>query len=426
MTLAQNLLAQYRNNRPLSLDVSWEDEIIYPAYDGFSIINVPQTIGNLLGANYSTPLHSSLGLPTDVDRVVLFISDGMGYLRLQDLIQHDTEAAELVSWLTNGRGATPITSISPSTTVAALTSLWTGVPSATHGIMGTTLFLREIGMLSDMLFLKPKTGDLPRGILESWGINPVTLTQTTTVSQKLAEQGVPTHLLSDRGLLDTGLSKILHRGIDHKHIHFGFYDMWGEFHRLLVETRGQKTYVSMYLHNLDVISHYYHAVSVQTANEIKNQLRELYKVISDPQIADGRTLFLFVADHGHQDAPNAIQFNSPENTPFYDILRMPFGGDSRLGYLYLRDGQRDNAIRLGKEYFGENIALVPSQQALESGLFGTGKIHPETIHRMGDLVSIPGPTYRQMDVPRSSDRVLSLHAGLSAWEMLVPLLWRVI
>lgn len=426
MTLAQDLIAQYRAHRPFSLDVSWEDELIYPAYNGFSIANLPQTIGRIFGVDYATPLDASLGIPMDVDRVVLFISDGLGYLRLQHLIEHDPEVTELVHHLTDGRGATPITSVAPSTTVAALTSLWTGAAPASHGILGTTLFLREVAMMCDMLYFKPKAGNLPSGILETWGIDPTVITQTPALGEKLTQNGILTHLLSDRGLLGSGLSKILHRGIAHKHVHFGFHDMWGEFHSLLAQTRGQKTYVSMYLHNLDVISHYYHAISSQTSDEIKNQLKQLHQIINDPQVADGRTLFLFVADHGHQDAPHFIQFSESQNKPFHDTMRMFFGGDSRLSHLYLRDGQRDIAMRLGKQLFEGNVGFVPSEQALEAGLFGTGQAHPEAIYRLGDLISIPRPTYRNTDIPRSSDKVISLHAGLSAWETVVPLLWRVI
>ncbi|HRF94385.1 MAG TPA: alkaline phosphatase family protein [Aggregatilineales bacterium] len=426
MTLAQELLTRYRANRPLSLDVSWEDEIIYPAYDGFSIANLAQTIGHILGADYPTPLHPMLGIPTDVDRVVLFISDGVGYLRLQDLIQTDPEVAELVTSLTNGRGATPITSIAPSTTVAALNTFWTGVAPATHGIMGTVLFLRELAMMSDMLYFKPYMGNMPLGTLEAWGLDPTTLTRTPTLGQKLAERGVPTHLLSDKGLLGSGLSKMLHVGIEYKHKHVGFQDMWGELRKILHDTRGQKTYVSMYLHNMDILSHYYHAVSSQTGAEIKNQLRELHRIVTDPEIADGRTLFMFVADHGHEDAPNFIHLDSPENMPFYETLRMFYGGDARLGHLYLRDGYRERALELGKQLFADKMALIPSETALEAGLFGIGDVHPEAIYRLGDLITILRPTYRHVEKMRPSDKTISLHAGLSAWEMLVPLLWKVI
>ncbi|MDX2075347.1 MAG: hypothetical protein SFZ02_02870 [bacterium] len=426
MTLAQELLTRYRANRPFSLDVSWEDELIYPAYDGFSIANLAQTIGHILGADYPTPLHPMLGIPTHVDRVVLYISDGLGYLRLQHLIEHDPEVAELVHHLTDGRGAMPLTSTTPSTTVAALNTLWTGVPPAQHGVMGTVLFLRELAMHCNILHFKPKMGDLPSGILETWGIDPTQFTQVPTLAQRLAENGVSTYICALYNLIGSGLSKILHTGVQHITPNLGFDDMWGQFRNLLHQTRGQKTYVSMYNHNIDQISHFYHAISPQTSAEIKHQLRQLHQIVTDPEIADGRTLFMFVADHGHQDAPNFIQFNAPENRPFFDTFRMFFGGDVRFSYLYLRDGQRDTAIRQAKTLFGENIALISSETALEAGLFGRGNHHPEAKYRIGDLIAIPRPTYRHADIPRPEDKVFSLHAGLSAWEMLVPLLWKVI
>lgn len=426
MTLAHDLIARYRHNRPISLDVSWEDDLIYPAYDGFSIANLAQTIGVILGANYPTPLHPMLGIPTDVDRVVLYITDGLGYLRLEHLIEHDPEVAQWVHQLSDGRGALPLTSTTPSTTVAALNTLWTGVSPAQHGVLGTVLFLRELAMMCDILYFKPKMGNLPNGILESWGIDPMQFTGVPTLPQKLAEKGVETHLLSLYSLLNSGLSKMLHPAVQHKHIHLGFDDMWGEFRQLLQQTRRQKTYISMYNHNIDQLSHFYHAISPQTTTEIKHQLRQLHHIITDPDIADGRTLFLFVADHGHQDAPNVIQFNAPENYRLSDTFRMFFGGDVRFSYLYLRDAQRENAIRLSKQLFGDTIALIPSERALEAGLFGFGTHHPEATYRIGDLIAIPRPTYRHADIPRPEDKIVSLHAGLSAWEMLVPLIWKVI
>jgi hypothetical protein len=357
---------------------------------------------------------------------VLYITDGLGYLRLQHLIEQDSEVAEWVNNLTNGRGATPITSVAPSTTVAALNSLWTGVPPAQHGVMGTILFLREMGMMCNILYFKPRMGNLPTGILEAWGIDPTQFTGVPTLAQRLAENGVSTHICALHSLVGSGLSKILHTGVRHITLNLGFDDMWGQFRNLLHETRGQKTYVSMYNHNIDQLSHFYHAISPQTSTEIKHQLHQLHQIINDPEIADGRTLFLIIADHGHQDAPHFIQLNAPENRPFYDTMRTFFGGDVRFSYFYLRDGQRENAIQQAKVLFGENIALIPSEMALEAGLFGTGNIHPEAKYRIGDLIGIPRPTYRHADIPRPEDAVFSLHAGLSEWEMLVPLLCRVI
>jgi hypothetical protein len=277
--------------------------------------------------------------------------------------------------------------------------------------------------------MKPLIGTHPNGILESWGINPLTMTQTPTIAEKLAQQGISTHLVSDNGLLDTGLSKILHRGIEYKHRHFGLGDMWDSLYGVLHQTRGQKTYVSMYLPHIDMLSHVYSPLSSQVNHEIKQQLRQLHRIMTDPQIADGRTLFLFVADHGHQDAPNFIRLNSSENTAFYDYMRMPLAGDGRFGYVHLVDinTKYSHLLAINHHLFSENIILVSSQSALlRRGLFGTGTRHPEAMYRVGDVIAILRPTYRLSDIPRPVDKLVSLHAGLSEWEMFVPLLWRVI
>jgi len=42
----------------------------------------------------------------------------------------------------------PLTSIVPSTTAAALTSLWTGRSAAEHGIAGYELWLKEYGIVT--------------------------------------------------------------------------------------------------------------------------------------------------------------------------------------------------------------------------------------------------------------------------------------
>ena len=48
-----------------------------------------------------------------------------------------------------------ITSLVPSTTTAALTSLWTGRSPAEHGIVGYELWLKEYGVVSNMILHTP-------------------------------------------------------------------------------------------------------------------------------------------------------------------------------------------------------------------------------------------------------------------------------
>src|SRR5579862_9668495 len=61
-------------------------------------------------------------------QVVLLVADGLGWRQWQD-------RRDLTPHLSSLRGG-PITSVVPSTTATALTSLTVGVPPALHGIVG--------------------------------------------------------------------------------------------------------------------------------------------------------------------------------------------------------------------------------------------------------------------------------------------------
>ena len=80
-------------------------------------------------------------LPADVvgaRQVVLLVLDGLGWEQLQ------AERAALAPTLAAADSG-PITSVAPSTTAAALTSLTTGLPPAVHGVVGYRVAVRGRG-----------------------------------------------------------------------------------------------------------------------------------------------------------------------------------------------------------------------------------------------------------------------------------------
>ena len=91
-------------------------------------------------------------LSRDVRRVVFVLIDALGYYRFRSVWDAEADSG----WrplLEHGRFF-PLTSVFPSTTVAALSSVWTGLAPSQHGYLGTRLFLRELGSVVDMIPLK--------------------------------------------------------------------------------------------------------------------------------------------------------------------------------------------------------------------------------------------------------------------------------
>lgn len=427
--VAAGLEDTIRSRRLIDVDVPWRDEIVFPHYDGLSLVNLARSIRGLFGAEVQGQLDNAVwgGQVPDVDRVVLFLTDGLGYHLLNERIAQDADFAHVISDLTDGRGPLPMTSIAPSTTAVALPTLWTAQPAAVTGMAGTIMFLRELSILADVLFFRPALGKLPSGSLESMGLNPDGLVQQPSMADQLDEIGVATHLVLDHALNGTGLSRVLHRGVANQHVHTGGTDFWLRAEDVLTQTAGQRAYVSMYWPAVDTQSHFYGRHSRYVLNEIDVQMRNLRDLLARDSVRDGRTAVIIAADHGHYDAPEVIDLSDDTAAaPIDAAMRTSYGAEARFGYLYLREGTRDPVQEVVHRHYRDRLAMVNTETALDAGLFGPGATHPDLQNRLGDMLLLPRLGHRLADSRRTVKPTVSVHGGLSEYEMLVPLMWKVI
>ena len=100
-------------------------------------------------------------------------------------------------------------------------------------------------------------------------------------------------------------------------------------------------------------------------------------------------------------------------------------GEQRLGFLHLRGGQRQTVIDCLEGEFADTMTWLDPAEALAAGLFGPEPPYDETIHRLGDLIVVPRLGWRVDDgIQLPTNPLISVHGGLSDWEMLTPLLWK--
>ena len=100
------------------------DDLVLPAYDGGCITNV---VPSLLHPEDAQPAWLP-AIAHGAERVVLLVIDGLGWNQLDAR----RSLAPTISGLEGG----PITTVAPSTTATALTSISTGLPPGEHGVMG--------------------------------------------------------------------------------------------------------------------------------------------------------------------------------------------------------------------------------------------------------------------------------------------------
>lgn len=435
MTIPNRLEATIRANRLLNLPVDWRDEIIFPKFDGLSILNASATLGAALGVDVGIPLDNAVWQgesPLEkVDRVVLIISDGLGYLWLKRLIAESPTIAGLVDDLGGGRPPVPLTSIAPSTTAVALPTLYSASAPVTHGMLGTVMNLYPLQTMVDMLSMSSVIGGQMNNIA-GWGIKPENLIQGQMLPEKLAQAQVPVHLVIERMLIGSGLSTVLHRGIGHLHGFIKFSDWGMRLRSALKQTAGQRALIVTYWDGVDSLSHAYGAHSEEVRQEIRAQFLLLQDALNKPESRDGRTLVMLLADHGHHNAPNSIDFTqTAAGRQIFDAMRGAFTGDQRFAYLHLRDGKKSAVIDALQAEYADSLAWFTPEEALAAGVFGTTPPHPHFYHRAGDLILTPRLGYKlaypvQPADPKRLSNHVSIHAGLSDWEMLVPMLWQII
>lgn len=425
---AQTIEQDIRANRLLDVSVDWADDLIYPAYDGLSIRNIPHSISHILDAPFSDDVTLDERVWgenedfDDVQRVVFFLSDGLGYLYLQELMEEDAELEDAVAQLTDGRGFVPLTSIAPSTTAVALPTLWTGATPATHGMVGTGLFLREYSSIVEMI-TNTAVPSMKRNMIPD--DHHAEFLPVKRLPKHLSEHRVPTHMLLLHTYLRGGfLSSVLQRDVQYSYAHGGHSDFWVRLAEVLHETSGQRAYVNVYYGAVDSLSHMYGAKNQYIHYEIKQQVKQLLEVLSSQSVQDGQTLFILTADHGHANAPHLIDLQAEDSEPIRRQLRFGLTGDTRLGHLHLQNESTEDVINQIHSIYGENITAIETSNAIDSGLFGHDTIYSETKHRLGDVILIPRLGTQIVDSSLGVLPLESWHGGISEDEMLVPFIYK--
>ena len=424
--LARTLEAEIRARQmPLAHDCPWRGEIIWPHYDGLSIANIPGAVARALGVDLpgaAPPLDARLLDPAArFERVVLILLDGFGYNLLQAL-RAEPAFAQMVDDIVGDGVLAPLTSVFPSTTVTALTTLWTGFTPAGHGMLGTRQLMREYGAVVNMLSLSPLASKGHHELL-AWGYEADKALGMPGMAEVLARAGVPTHLVIQGNLAGSGLSNVLHRGVGHVHRLIDFVDLWAVVEELMEATQRERSFLAVYWGALDGVSHYSGARSRRTLAEAHEQMRRLRDFMDQWATGDGRTLVIALADHGHVDFREADKVRLAQHPALADALYLPPAGEARASYLFLRAGRRAQALDYLRARLRDRATAIDAQAALDAGLFGGGPRHPETAARVGDVVVL----FRegaQLSDPLDFFPFSSGHGALAAGEMLVPAMIR--
>lgn len=409
-------------------DYTLPDEFVLPAYGDYSISNLPNTILSHFGINVkgkSTLPERLLGDSLyGIQKLVLLVVDALGYKQLKRLLQKGA-CSTFESRLKTGIFL-PLTSVFPSTTTAALTTLHTGATPQEHGLLGYRMYLREWGLLANMISLSPE-GDNRRDKLLEMGLSTDKFLGVKTVYQQLAKAGIPSYILVRGSYKDSGLSHIHHRGA--RSLPFiNSSDMFVQLRKLIQSKSPNSAYIFVYWDAVDDIAHRYGPNTEEHSTEIRNVLRQLEEEILRPleEMSTQSVVLMITADHGQIFTPASKAIRMMRYKAFREDLLMPPAGEYRAMYLYAQQGKSEALKRYLMKKFPEKLVILDSQEALKNGLWGRGEIKDEVRYRIGDIVSLPRKDHilYYPYAPAAGKKIhdSGRHGGLSDEEMLVPFL----
>lgn len=392
-------------------------KFVRPRYDGYSIANVPETSAKILGARSNRALKHPGVDELESKHVVLLLLDGLG----AKLVQAAKRNYSLPSFGRIGNKALQfnITSVFPSTTATAMSSLHSGLTPQEHGVIGYTMYLRELGLIGQMLRFYPVLGG--RSLFDV-GLDRSTFLGGPTIHERLGNEGIDSTVYVPHYIVDSGLSQITYRGA-YVEAQNSMADMAVRLRKNLEQGKG-KSFHFAYHPSPDTLVHARGPYSEEYALELES----IFNIIAtqlfqrlDRKIAS-ETLLIVTGDHGAVEIDRDGIIDLSKHQKLLDMLKLPPTGDSRACIMHTRDGMERKIRDYFELNFKNQFEIRSSKWFLDKGYFGLGDVRRETIDRIGDVIAVP-KAYNVIDnsiIDTRRNPVPGRHGGLSEEEITVP------
>lgn len=155
------------------------------------------------------------------------------------------------------------------------------------------------------------------------------------------------------------------------------------------------------------------------AEASRRLLRELETQVEAMCQGLERTLLIVTADHGHRNSRGVSITDYPAILEC--LKRMP-SIEPRALNLFVKEGMEERLEREFRKEFGDQFLLWTREQVIEKRLFGTGPEHECFRGMLGDYLAIAVDDLSIYNTREEAGRFIGIHAGLTEAEMRIPLI----
>ncbi|MDP9070565.1 MAG: alkaline phosphatase family protein [Actinomycetota bacterium] len=359
-------------------------EPVLPDYGGACLSSlVPALLGRASGSPDWLPEPAR-----SARQVVLFVLDGLGWEQLR----RRPSVAPVLADMQGGA----ITSVAPTTTATALTSITTGLAPAHHGVVGYRVRVGSNEVLN-VLRWRTESGDARESVPpEKFQPQP-------------AFSGARPPVLTRAEFASTGFTMA--------HLVGTRLHGWRVPSALAVEVGGLledgEPFVYAYYDGIDKVAHERGFGDFYDA-----ELAATDRLVADVAAVLPRGAALVVtSDHGQVEVGESTLVLDPELMADVELL----SGEGRFRWLHARRGSAAGLAERARARYGEVAWVRTREELVEQGWLG-GRPAPEVERRLGDVALIPFEPVAFFDPADTGEaRMVCRHGSLTAEEALVPL-----
>ncbi len=319
--------------------------------------------------------------------VVTILCDGMGSNILDRTLSKDS------FFIRNKLKS--ISTVFPATTVAATTSMMTGLNPVESGMLGWDMYFKDIDK-TITTFLGSEKGD--------FNYKPL----------KEAIDFINKHM-KRKSIMD----EINEKGIYKGYTLFPFgpysYSNWDDMLRILKSRCDEdgKKYIYAYSKEPDSTMHKTGCDSDDSKKviiELNDKIEQLCKQLND-------TIIFVVADHGHK---NVINIDLKEYPDIINCLIRNTSLEPRTVNFFVKDDKKEEFENLFTKYFSTDFDLYAKTEVISSKLFGYGEENEIFQDSLGDYLAIAKTDKTLLYI--GNEVLKSHHAGYTDDEIYVPLI----
>lgn len=398
-------------------------DFYYPDYENYSLTKVPKVVESLL-----TQKDYSFGLLEKVraefsnqypQKVVLFLLDGFGYEQWKKYSSHFS----LFHTIADKGHLFPISTVFPSTTSAALTSLSTGLSPQEHGLLEWWVYYEELDQTIVTLPFTPK-GETGPDRLREQGVDPHILFNNETVFERLQKENIKSYVFTPYAIALSAYSHLVNKGASI--VPYQSASDLAVNLRELIESTDDPAYIYVYWSGIDTLAHVYAPHSEQYLAEVELFSHTLYSEFVEKLLPEAKenTLLCVTADHGQIAQPKEHFINLRDYPDIIELLAcdkagnpiMPWGSP-RDAYVKAKYGSEGRLYRKLTKLLKGKADVVWSKDLVKTGIFGTGTMHPQWMKRVADIALLAHEEVTIWAEPRVK---LGGHGGLTKEEMWIP------